>query len=70
MENPSDLALYLEDLCAADRGDACFGRFLNELSELALDPPKLLEMCAALRDSARSQTCSQRISAMESFHTI
>jgi hypothetical protein len=70
MDKPSDLALYLEDLCAADRGDACFGRFLNELSELALDPPKLLEMCAALRDSARSQTCSQRISAMESFHTI
>jgi hypothetical protein len=64
------MAAYVENLCASDRGYSCFEGFFTELSQFALDPPKLVEVCRALADQRRSMACEQAMSEMAAFHTI
>jgi hypothetical protein len=70
LERPREMAAYVENLCASDRGYSCFEGFFTELSQFALDPPKLVEVCRALADQRRSMACEQAMSEMAAFHTI
>jgi hypothetical protein len=70
VKEPAKMAAYIEDLCAADAGTSCFTRFLAELSELTLDPPLLLQMCAKLVDTNLANRCSTQINNVGRFHSI